>query len=213
MVRISNCVWINDQVTAFAQALNYLVNVAGVSVINLSMGIFPRHLNGEAWTALNDAYQKGVIVVCAAGNHIDPVVSPAFNGRTIAVGGVTSNDQVWSGTSFGTTVDWAAPSADIRRAVVKGKKFGFANGGDGTSYAAALTTGVAALWLNHHATLLNQYPELWQRVEAFKTLGKLTSRKPGNWKSDVVGDGILNAFNLISAPLPNANSLIQEAAL
>ena len=212
VVRISDSVIIGDQQPALAQAIDYLVGDVGVSVINLSMGFWPNTPIKALRKAINRAYERGVILVCAAGNHIDPVVSPAFERRTIAVGGVTKDDLVWSGSSFGETVDWAAPASQVRHVQIdkQGRQQGFVDGGDGTSYATALTTATAALWLTHRAAGLATYPEPWQRVAAFRKLGRNTARRPTLWKSGVVGDGILDARALLDAPLPAAADLKAE---
>lgn len=215
VARISDSVLINDQMAAFADALNYLVDTAKVSAVNLSMGTFPPGLTAEARHAVNHAYERGVILVCAAGNHVDPVVAPACFSRSVAVGGVTRARQVWSGSSFGAEVDWSAPAADIRRAhVSRTGGFSFAGGGDGTSYATALTTGAAALWLTYRrAEIATHYTYPWQRVAAFRLLGAQSALRPVGWQDGALGAGILDVHALLSRPLPAAAALVQEAAL
>lgn len=210
VARISNTVLINDQLSALADALNYLVDVAQVDVVNLSMGAFPRILTPRAKSAINNAYEKGVIFVCAGGQHVAPVVAPACFGRTIAVGGTTSKDQVWAKASRGTEIDWSAPAADIRRATIE-KKAGpyvYRDNGDGTSYATALSTGVAALWLTHRASDISQkYGKSWMRVCAFREIAKATARVPPVWGPGVAGTGILDAAAVLGAALPDVSAL------
>ena len=210
VVRISNTVLINDQLSALANALDYLVDVAQVDVVNLSMGAFPRILTPRAKSAINNAYEKGVIFVCAGGQHVPPVVAPACYGRTIAVGGTTSKDQVWAKASRGAEIDWSAPAADIRRATIE-KKTGpyvYRDNGDGTSYATALSTGVAALWLTHRASEINQkYGKTWMRVCAFREIAKTTARVPPVWGPGVAGTGILDAAAVLAAALPDVRAL------
>ena len=218
MVRISNTVWINDQLFALADALDYLVDVAQVDVINLSMGaglvIFPK----KTKAAINNAYEKGVIFVCAGGQHVPSVVAPACYRRTIAVGGTTSKNQVWANASIGPEIDWSAPAADIRRATIE-KKTGpyvYRDNGDGTSYATALSTGVAALWLTHRAQEINQkYGKTWMRVCAFKEIAKATAHvplPPAVWGPGVAGTGILDAAAVLGAALPDVSAM-KEAAI
>lgn len=216
IVRISNSVVINDQLPAFASALNYLVNTVKVDVVSLSMGIFPAYLSPAAKTAINNAYNKGVLFVCAGGQHVSSVVAPAKYGRTIAVGGTTSKDQVWAKASLGPEIDWSAPAADIRRATLDSAAgpFKYKDNGDGTSYATALSSGVAALWLTHRkAAIANAYTQPWMRIAAFKQIARSTARLPDPWGPGVAGTGILDAFAVLSAPLPPAAALLQEAAL
>ncbi len=216
VVRISNSVLINDQLNSFAKALNYLVNVAQVDTVNLSMGAFPRFLTSQAKAAINNAYSNGVILVCAGGQHVPPVVAPACFGRTIAVGGTTSKDQVWAKSSRGPEIDWSAPAADIRRATTKKKDgpFVYGDNGDGTSYATALSTGVAALWLTHrHAMISAIYGKTWRRVNAFKQIAKATARVPPVWGPGVGGTGILDAYAVLAKDLPRADALTEEPAI
>jgi len=216
VVRISNSVVINDQLSAFSQALNYLVDIAKVDVVNLSMGTFPPYLSPAATDAVNHAYENGVILICAGGQYVAPVVAPASYGRTIAVGGTTNKDQVWAKASCGPQIDWSAPAADLRRATINKKNgpFVYQDNGDGTSYATALSTGVAALWLTHHHAQINQqYGKSWQRVNAFKHIAKTTARRPAIWGPDVAGTGILDAFAVLSSALPIITAQDKEASI
>ncbi len=215
VVRISNSVGINNQLPAFASALNYLVDEVGVDVVNLSMGVFPPWLSKAAKRAVDNAYEKGVILVCAGGQPFPTVIAPAACGRSIAVSAVNSLEQVWAKAARGPEIDWAAPGIGIRNATLSGVKgsYVYKDGGNGTSYAAALTTGVAALWLTHRAAGLAAYPQKWMRVAAFRALGRATVRVPDVWGPDVAGTGILNAEALLRAPLPDAAQLAKEPAI
>ncbi len=211
-VRITDSVWINHAQREFAQALNHLVGPAKVGVVNVSLGVFLSFVESKLKAALNAAYDAGVIVVCAAGNHVNSVVAPARLSRTLAVGGVTVGDVPWGGSSYGPEVDFSAPAADLRRANASlPAKFKYGGGGDGTSYATALTTGAAALWLAHHGAALNAtYALPWQRVEAFRVLATQTTRKPSPWNPGAFGTGVIDVEALLKAPLPHPTSL-QEA--
>ena len=207
-VRITDIVWINHAQREFAQAVSHLL-AQGVGVINISLGVFLGLMTRDLRRAVNEAYDAGVILVCAAGNHVNAVVGPACLARTVAVAGVTRNDTPWSGSSFGPEVDFSAPAADLRRASVKRTaKFSYGFGGDGTSYATAITTGAAALWLTHRATEISQaYPQPWQRVEAFRTLACRTARVPAVWQPGSFGAGILDVAALLDAALPSVHDL------
>jgi len=215
VVRISNSVGINDQLPAFTRALNYLVNEARVDVVNLSMGVFPPYLSKEARRAVDNAYEKGVILVCAGGQHVGQVIAPASYARSIAVSATNAKDQVWAKASRGPAMDWAAPGVDIRRATLAGKKgpYVYEGGGNGTSFASALSTGVAALWLTHRHGELAAYPQKWMRVAAFRELGRRTTTKIPIWGPNVAGTGVLNAQALLNEPLPAAAALVKEPAL
>lgn len=211
-MRITDSVWINHAQIQFAQALNHVVDVGQAKVVNVSLGIFISTVRPELREAIAHAYERGVIVVCAAGNYVDPVVAPARLSRTVAVGGVTRTLVPWSGSSFGPEVDFSAPAADLRRADVDLRsRFSYGGGGDGTSYATAITTGAAALWLRHRQQeLAEAYSEPWCTVEAFVMLSRQTARVPGggNWRPNTgFGAGVLDIGRLLSAPLPPVSAL------
>ena len=136
----------------------------------------------------------------------------------IQVGGrakaLDQRDRAAVGSSFGPEVDFSASAADLRRASVKRTaKFSSGFGGDGTSYATAITTGAAALWLTHRATEISRaYPQPWQRVEAFRSLACRTARVPAVWQPGSFGTGVLNVAALLDAALPAANDLRQASA-
>jgi hypothetical protein len=205
-VRIANHVWINHAQEQFAQAVDHLVDQADVSVISLSMGISLSTILKRLRKALNKAYESGVIVVCAAGNRVQDVVAPARLSRTLAVGGVTRVDGAlvpWSGSSHGPEVDMSGPAEGVRRAEMKNGQPAYAGGGDGTSYATALTAGAAALWLAHHGSAIGtKYPHPWQRVEAFRQLVRDTAEVPANWHAGSFGTGVLDVHALLTAQLP-----------
>ena len=202
-VRIANHVWINHAQAEFAEAVEHLVDQAGVGVISLSMGIFFSGILKPLRQALNKAYENGVIVVCAAGNVVQDVVAPARLTRTLAVGGVARTLMPWGGSSHGPQVDMSGPADEIRRADMRSSGPRYQGGGDGTSYATALTAGTAALWLAHHGSAIAQrYPLPWQRVEAFKEVLKATASAPPGWRPGAFGTGVLDAHAVLSAPLP-----------
>ncbi len=214
-VRICDTVVINDRQTQFEQAVQHLVDVAKVNVINVSLGLVPATTMKSMKRAIDHAYDAGVIVVCAAGNYVRSVVPPASLKRTLSIGGVTVAEVPWSGSSYGPEVDLSAPAADVRRAVTSPSgKYSYSRGGDGTSYATGIVSGAAALWLIHHdGELRTKYAEPWQVVEAFKVSAKLTARKPsGNWKSGAFGEGILDARALLEFPLPDPATLVKDSA-
>lgn len=210
-IRMTDAVWINHAQRQFADGLDAAVQ-QGVGVVNVSLGVVLGQVLPGMKKALDRAYEAGVIVVCAAGNYVDPVVAPARLSRTVAVAGVTSREQPWSGSSFGPEVDFSAPAADLRRADPRSAtRFRYTGGGDGTSYATAITTGAAALWLTHRrAEIAAAYAgQAWCVPEAFRQLARRTARVPGpHWQPDgVFGRGILDIGALLAAPLPAVTDL------
>ena len=210
-VRIANHVLISHAQRELASALDYLVE-AGVSVVNLSMGFLPRFQMGVLDRAIDRAYEAGVIFVCAAGQPLSSVISPAHGRRTIAVAGCTRDGIPWGDSAHGSSVDWTAPAAAISRAqTAPGGQFGYDGTGNGTSYAAAVTSGAAALWLaRRHAELTATYQHPWQRVEAFKAVAKSTARKMPHQQPGSFGAGILDIGALLAEALPPASALAIE---
>ncbi|TCP59167.1 thermitase [Tumebacillus sp. BK434] len=112
----------------------------GAKVINLSMG-------GGAYSsafqnAVNYAWNKGAVIVAAAGNNGNTTVQyPAGYNNVFSVACTTSTDAKCSFSNYGTWVDIAAPGLNI---------YSTANGGgmttmSGTSMATPIVSGVAAL--------------------------------------------------------------------
>lgn len=211
-VRIANVVLITHAQRELAEALRYLVHSAKVSVINLSMGFLPRTQMKVLDRAIDECYEAGVILVCAAGQPLRSVVSPAHGRRTIAVAGSTPEGIPWGDSACGTAVDWTAPAKGIYRADAKhGGRLTYAGGGDGTSYAAAITTGAAALWLARHGPALQAaYPQPWQVVEAFKAVARVTAAPMPHQQPGAFGTGILDIAALTAATLPPSATLVQE---
>lgn len=203
VVRITDSVAINDRQNEFAQGLRYLVDVVGVDVINVSLGVFPPVASPAMKRAVAHAHAQGVIVVCAAGNHVDPVVAPARLTETIAVAGVTWQSLPWYGSSFGPEVDFSAPAANLYRPdpVPQGIGTQFKSMGDGTSYAAAITTGSAVLWLCRWGPeIAAKYGRTGARVEAFRQAAIASCRKPPGWHPTPFGAGILDTGRLCTDP-------------
>ncbi len=203
-----------------AKAIRHAVDDNGAEVISMSLG-FPflslfgtRHL-GEA---VDHAYERGVIVVAAGGQIVDVVTYPGKFWRSIGVGGVKPNGEVWfkyQETMAREWIDIWAPSDDVIRANTV-----LENGqpveapfetGDGTSYGTVHVAAAAGMWLAFHGDELdNRYPEPWQRIEAFRTLIQKTSQKVrGSYWPDKK-KGILDIEALLKAPLPAANKLKEE---
>ena len=220
-IRVEDSIWIQNELgTGLPDAIEYLIQSAGVKVISLSMGSPRTFFTGtdvpeRLKDALRNAYEHGVIVVCAAGNHIpdEQVVFPARLPFTIAVAGSTPGSVPWTGSSYGVQVDISAPAYPIRRATTERPNKFLYGVGDGTSFATPQVAGTAAMWLAHHKQAIDTaYPVRWQRVAAFLSLLKSTAHVPAGWAVNTRGAGILDAGALLAAPLPNAQTLNPEMA-
>ena len=130
---------------------------AGASVINMSLGA--QVCTAELAEAVNYAYDKGVVMVAAAGNACPVRVAlgvesfdvnyPARFGRVIAVGATTPSDQRANFSSFGPELDIAAPGTSILST--------YPNNGykrlDGTSMASPIVAGASGLLLSKDSSL------------------------------------------------------------
>jgi thermitase len=122
-----------------AKGINWAVD-HGANVINMSLvSTEPSPILEEA---INYAWNKGVVVVAAAGNLVGTkVVYPAYYSNCIAVAATDSNDCVASWSSQGGWVDVAAPGVDIY-STLPDNQYGYKSG---TSMAAAHVSGLAGL--------------------------------------------------------------------
>ena len=175
----------------------------GADVITMSLG--------GAWSsslraAIGRAIDQGVVVLAAAGNCVGFVVWPARYEEVVAVAGINVNDQPWRGSCRGEAVDISAPAEFVLRAKRNPNDGGGPNvvaGGQGTSFAVALTAGVAALWLGHHGTaaVRNAVPPGGTVQRLFTSLLRSTSRRPPGFDTSSFGAGIVNSETLLQVSL------------
>ncbi|ONN27158.1 peptidase S8 [Thermosipho affectus] len=195
---------------AVAQGVRYAAD-HGAKIINMSLG------GGGDSQILKDAiqyaYNKGVTIICAAGNENGPVSYPARYPETIAVSAVRYDLQRAPYSNYGPEVDVAAPGGDTS---VDQNGDGYADGvlsttwtpnnGDtymflqGTSMAAPHVAGVAALLYASGKTT----------PEEIRSALKNTAKDLGpTGEDDYYGAGLVDAYAAInynggeSAPNPN----------
>lgn len=128
------------------EGINWAVN-NGADVINLSLG-GPGSVNVEE-NAINRAWNRGIVVVAAAGNESTSEPSyPAAYPRAISVVATNARDRKADFSNFGRTVDLAAPGENIVTTDASGSG-GFARGDyasvDGTSFSSPMVAGTAGL--------------------------------------------------------------------
>jgi hypothetical protein len=114
-------------------------------------------------------------------------------------------------------VDFSAPARRVRRALVQkdakapqGLAYGYTASLGGTTFATAMASGIAALWLlKHRADIEARYQHSWRRVEAFRSMARNTTIVPPGWDGAAgFGPGVLNAAALMDRQrLPEARSL------
>lgn len=176
----------------------------GAHVITMSLGGIP---SAALHQALRRAVAADVIVLAAAGNCVRTVVWPARYDECIAVAATNAADTEWRGTCRGSAVDVAAPGQNVFKASASKDNPSDTNSvtqGQGTSFAVALTAGVAAMWLAHHgrAGLVAAAHARGETLqEMFRRLVRATARRPEGWDSFDMGAGIVDALALLAADL------------
>lgn len=146
----------------------------GAQVINVSMGSY-----GDApivYQAVQDAIQRGVIVVASVGNDSAAVKNwPAAYPGVISVSGVDATGQLAYFSNSGSPTI-AAPGVGIPSAYAQANKPYLATG-DGTSQAAALVSGAVAAILS-------------QGGDVYATLSSNAVKIPATQQQ--AGDGMLH---------------------
>jgi len=179
-------------------------------VINLSLG-------GPAFAAstpavIQAAREAGVVVVASAGNESSerPSYPAAYDG-VISVSAVDINKALAPYSSFGPTIDVAAPGGDTARDVDgDGKPDGVLSTGasdaggtlildyfylQGTSMAAPHVAGVVALMRAANAALT---PAL---IDSLLASGRMTEDLGTPGRDDEFGHGLINAYQAVLAAL------------
>jgi len=176
-IRVGRC----DQsflLSAVLQGLDAIVNLHGPNepaVVNMSFAFGWNYDDNTALTyAVNRVIDDGVTAVAAAGNHNRDAYSfmPANNPRVITVGGSDHWDRRWvapyydpndpnEGSNWGGAIDLFAPagvksagiwSCDANGYAVRDPQAPRMGPGTGTSFSAALVTGVVAQYLQKYPT-------------------------------------------------------------
>lgn len=112
----------------------------GAKVINMSLSA--NEPSSDLEQAINYAWSKGAVVVCAAGNRTGTApVYPAFYTGCIAVAATDADDSLATWSGYGDWVDVAAPGVHIF-STLPFNDYGYKSG---TSMAAAYVSGLAGL--------------------------------------------------------------------
>ncbi len=175
---------------------------AGCHIITMSLGGVPQTDLAEA---IDRAEQEGLLCLAAAGNVFEEVVYPARYGNCLAVAATNVEQKPWAGSAHGHTVNVSAPGERVWRAVPDRSELGLdVDGGNGTSFAVALTAGVAALWLARHGRdhLLNLAAQRGISLQRlFMQTVMASARRPEPWDERQYGAGIVDAHRLLDWPL------------
>ncbi|MBE5935452.1 MAG: hypothetical protein E7262_06630 [Lachnospiraceae bacterium] len=139
-----------------------------VNIISISFGT---NTDSKALQlAIKEAYNKGILVVAAAGNkHADIIEYPAAYDEVLAVGGVNSKGQISSYSSISNKIDIYAPGEQV-------KTLGAFDGEavvSGTSIAVPHVVGVASLlWQKDTAKTNDFIKQLMIASANYNSVGK-----------------------------------------
>jgi subtilisin family serine protease len=135
--------------SAIANGIVYAAD-RGVRVINLSLG--GTSGSQTLQDAVSYAWNKGAVVVAAAGNNGNNVPCyPAAYAQAVAVSATNSSDIRTSWSNYGAYVDIAAPGENIITTAAP-DVYSSANG---TSFSSPITSGVVALMAAANSQLTN----------------------------------------------------------
>ena len=143
--------------SSLANGINWSVS-NGAKVINMSLGV---RASRTLETAVNNAWNKGAVLVAAAGNGGNQTkIYPGAYPNVIAVAATDNNDAKASFSTYGASwVDVAAPGVNVystfpNHPFVLGTQNNRSQGydvGNGTSMSSPIVAGVAALAWSSHA--------------------------------------------------------------
>jgi len=167
--------------TGLTEAIYYAID-NGAHIINISaVGGNSKNLKN----AIDAAYEKGIVVVAAAGNNAESLkTSPLYPAcsdagskvqKVLGVSAIEESHRLASFSNYGSNcVDITAPGVNIGSLVRydpdEGLRTSYSDGWDGTSFSTPLVTGAAAL-------IKAVQPE-WKAPQIYDALLKNTHRTP-----------------------------------
>ncbi|MEV6524222.1 S8 family serine peptidase [Longispora sp. NPDC051575] len=173
----------------------------GASVINVSLGGGTAAATSEETAAVAYAISKDVVVVAAAGNleqGARAVASPARIPGVVAVAASSQDGSAWSGSVQGAELAVAAPGVRIVSTDPQTvTRSGYAVS-DGTSGAAAIVSGEAALIRSK-----------FKQLSAANVINRIirTAKDAGNpGRDDLYGFGVIDPVAALTADVPEVSS-------
>lgn len=179
-----------------AAAIEYAVD-HGVRVINVSIG--GRNASYTLQKAVDYAWSKGALVFASAMNQgiADPYY-PAACVNAIAVSATDSNDRLASFSNFGGWITLSAPGTGIL-STADGGGYSYWNG---TSFAAPIAAGVAALILAVNPRLTNAEVLAILKQTAELPANSPSATKLGSAPDSYFGWGRVNAYRAVLEATP-----------
>ncbi len=209
-VRVAESV-VHFEGDAIARGIEYATEI-GCRVISISMGGVPN----QRWAnAVNAAYERGVVIVAAAGNRFGPsppttMIYPARFHRVIAACGATHDKTPYFKEGLHRKMQGCfGPPGRMRSAIaaftpntpwaVFGQRDQIDLDGGGTSSATPQVAAAAALWLQHHVPVLPE-SEPWRCVEAVRFALFSAADRSVPDSSEFFGAGLLRADRALAVP-------------
>jgi hypothetical protein len=230
-VRISNCVVLDGGITtifktsAFYAALRYVIDQhdAGNTfhVLSMSMG----GVASKSWAGVvNEAYEKGIVLVTAAGNNFNGVptrylVYPARFNRVIAACGVTFDYKPYFHKKLGEMQGNWGPAEFMDTAIssftpntpwaIMGCRDTISFSGAGTSSATPQVAAAAACIWKKYKPQLDNLPG-WQKAEAVRQLLFRSAKTNfADYLKLKFGRGVIQVMDAINMNFPDPSSLVK----
>ena len=180
-----------------SSAITYAAN-HGANVIGMSLGGNSSRIPMALESAINSAYQKGCVLVAAAGNDgSNELFYPAAYDNVIAVSAIDENNTKASFSNYGDYIDFCAPGVNILTTWTNGT-YAY---GSGTSFSAPFVTGVVALMLSKYPSLAPENVTATLRAEAVD-LGD------AGW-DQFYGWGLVDAYAAVTQPaIPEVSTAV-----
>jgi len=152
----------------------------GANVISMSLGTTFAPSSSTLESAVNYAWSKGAVLVCAAGNNGNDVRDyPAYYRNCIAVAATDDTDNLAYFSTYGNWVDVAAPGATIY-STIKDDWYAYKSG---TSMAAPHVAGLAGL--------------VFTKVQDATKVRSCIETTADNKGSYSISGGRINAYNAV----------------
>jgi len=190
-----------EQALEVAAAINWSVD-HGIHIISISLGFAENY--SALYNACKNAYERGNLIIAAAGNENSSVCYPARYDCVIAVGAIYSNGARWEWSNFGPELELVAPGVNINSTWLNG---GYALD-NGTSMAVPHVTAAAALiWSSKIDPEYDFYGDgYWDNIEVRHKLRHLALDLGPTGKDDEYGYGLINAWATNQRPLGDINN-------
>nr|BFE30791.1 type VII secretion-associated serine protease mycosin [Actinomadura rugatobispora] len=175
----------------YPEAIRYAVD-HGAKVINFSEGVGYR-CTDSIQDAVSYAISNDVVIVAASGNDPrEPDTAPGDCAGVLSVGALSHDLKIWEKSAPGRNVMVAGPGVSVGATMKDGR---FRPNLNGTSQAAALSSGVIALMRSHYSAMSGR--EVVQRLVATaKDVG------PKGWDK-WTGNGAMIPYLALTAEVPH----------